>query len=270
MAAGREAAPEMDTAAHKALTELAPKSEVNEIRRLLSRVPTNLHEVINDAIKLGVERKYRLLMGAAAAFYVREAMRANSAVALLPVGITPGQNCLVNTIYPLQPFTTGATSGPYQFVTNQVFFDLMTAEVDANNGWMFASNSVRFANDPLAGMAYGDTGFINFAEQVVAGRDVLGEYSHHTVIEQLTFFASAILYNSAPKPMVQGVQLRFWDKRCDGEGVNDRYLRIFAGPSFSEVVNDLVHKADGGWSLSDMFADPELPQRLGLGRGRGR
>jgi len=250
----RDRTESMDTEAHRALADLAPKGDLGTIRTIMGRIPSNLHPDVMEAIKLGTSRIQKLLMGAAAV-YVREALRANSGVTLLPVGIVPGANCAVNTIYPCQPFTTGTTTGPYQFVTDQVFFDLMTSEEDANNGWYFASNSVRFANDPLAGMAYGDTSFINFAEQVVAGRDILGEYSHHNVIEQLTFFASAILYNSAPKPMTSGINLRFWDLRCKGrEGINAKMFNVLAGPSFVDVVNDLLETANGGAGVSDMLA----------------
>jgi hypothetical protein len=252
----------MDTPAHRALADLAPAHEKAELRRMIERIPPNLHEVVFDTIALGTDRMSKLLMGAAAAFYVRESMKANSGVALLPVGIVPGANCTPGIIYPLQPFTSGVTSGPYQFVTNQVFFDLMTGEIDANNGWHFVSNSVKFSNDPLSGMAYGDTSFGNFCEQVVAGREILGEYFHHTVIEQLTFFASAILYNAAPKPMVWGANLRFWDKRCDGDGalVSD-YFHVFKGPSFAEVCVDLLKQANGGASIRDLF-DGDLGDRL--------
>ena len=141
-----------ESPAYRALEDLAPKSELAEIRRHLSRAPPDLLPSVMEAIKLGTNRMRMLLMGAAAAVYVREALKANSAVGLFPVGIAPGANCAVNTIYPLQPMTSGVTSGAYQFmISKQVFFDLTTSKVDADNGWQFVQNSVRFANDPLAG-----------------------------------------------------------------------------------------------------------------------
>lgn len=264
----REPSKMPETEAHRALSDLAPKSELREVETLLSRVPEDLHPVIEDAIRIPTDRLAKLLMGAAAAFYVREALRANSAVGLFPVGIVPGANCTPNVIYPLQPFTTGVTNGPYQFVTKQVFFDIMTSKVDADNGWQFASNSVRFSNDPLAGMAYGDTPFYNFEPEVVAGRDILGEYSHHEVIEQLTFYASAILYNAAAKPMV-GPSIRFWDFRCEGEGINGHYFNIFSGPSFLDIVEDLLVKANGGVNIRDMFGDPNTQRRIRSAGRRG-
>lgn len=248
----------MDTEAHRSLDEIAPRHELKELHKLLQRIPGEFHPLVADAIAHGTNRMERLLTAAAAAVYVREALKANSGVSLLPVGIAPGANCQPNVIYPLQPFTSGSTEGPYQFVTDQVFFDLMTSEQDANNGWFFVSNSVRFANDPLSGMAYGDTSFINFAEQVVAGREILGEYSHHRVIEQLTFYASAILYNPSPKPMMCGANLRFWDTRCKGEGVNEKFFHVFSGPSFADVVRDLVEQANGGTRIDDLFSNPDL------------
>ena len=243
----------MQTEAHKALDQIAPRHELRELHEMMRQVPREYHTLITDVIARGTGRMEKILAAAAAAVYVREALKANSGVTLLPVGIAPGANCTPNTIYPLQPFTSGATSGPYQFVTDQVFFDLMTATVDTTNGWYFVSNSVKFSNDPLSGMAYGDTSFVNFEQDVVSGREILGEYSHHRVIEQLTFYASAILYNSAPKPMVAGVNLRFWDTRCKGEGVNERFFQVFSGPTFSEVVNDLVERANGGGRIEHLF-----------------
>lgn len=256
---------QMQTEAHKALDSIAPRHELTELHRMISQVPSEFHPIINDVIARGTNRFERLLAAAAAAVYVREALKANSGVTLLPVGIAPGANCSPNTIYPLQPFTSGVTSGPYQFVTDQVFFDLMTSEADANNGWYFVTNSVRFANDPLSGMAYGDTSFINFAEQVVAGREILGEYSHHRVIEQLTFYASAILYNNSPKPMVCGANLRFWDTRCKGQGVNERFFDVFSGPPFADVVQDLVQQANGGLGIENLFMHSDEVRR-GLAR----
>lgn len=243
---------EMETPAHKALEEFAPRHEHQWLHEQMAKVPGHYHELITEIVARATGRMDKLLTAAAAAIYVREALKANSAVTLFPVGIVPGANCAVNTIYPLQPFTSGVTSGPYQFVTDQVFFDLMTIHEDAANGWQFVSNSVRFSNDPLSGMAYGDTSFVNFEQDVVAGREILGEYCHHRVIEQLTFYASAILYNAAPKPMVGGVTLRFWDKRCAG-GPNERFFEVFSGPTFAEVVEDLVRQANGGVRPEDLF-----------------
>lgn len=252
---------EMVTPAHRVLRELAPREDLDKIRRLMGRVPENLHPYIEEATRLSSHRMTRLLIGAAAAFYVRETLKANSAVGLYPIGINPGANVPVNTIVPLQPMTGGVTAGPYQFVTNQVFFQFVTSKVDSDNGFQFASNSVRFANDPLPGMAYGDTPLFIFQTDVVAGRSVRGEYSMHTVIEQLSFFASIILYNAAPKPFV-GLALEFWDKRCEGEGVSDRYLRVFQGPSFLDIVEDLCEKANGGMSIAAMFGDSNIRERL--------
>ena len=86
---------------------------------------------------------------------------------------------------------------------------------------------------------------------MVAGREILGEYFHHTVVEQLTFYASGILYNSAPKPFV-GLGLKFWDFRCGDEGTEGlgERIRIFRGPSFASVVDLLCERAQGAWGSS--------------------
>ena len=64
--------------------------------------------------------------------------------------------------------------------------------------------------------------------------------------------------------------LRFWDTRCKGQGVNDRFWEVFQGPSFAEVVQDLVARANGGTSVADLFRGIRDGGRYGVSRRLGR
>jgi hypothetical protein len=231
-----------------------PTTSMGEIEGMANAIPdANQRAVVHEYMRHGWSTLEKACAATLASIVTTEEMQANSAVTLWPINPTTGApyaggaTIPANTVVALQPVTDGVTTGPYLFVSEQRFFGLVTLTVDSAAGWCFASNTVKLATDAISGLAYGDTSFGLFEQDVVAGRLITGEYERHEVIEEIEFFASAILRASAPAPMLGGVTVQFNDTRCKKD-FQTRFYNMWED-DYTNVVRDVIAHFRGG-SLS--------------------
>lgn len=228
--------------------QVVPQSAEHELDAMVQALPVEHQPMVIEAMRHGANHYHKYFAAAVAAILVREQMQPNSGVTLYPAGLltagapvaaTPG------TIYPLVPIVGGgaAVGNNYQFVRGQRFFGLLTHTIDTTAGWYIAQNTLKLATDAISGLAYGDTSFANFEQDVVAGRLITGEYERHEFLEEVTFFCSAVLYAAAPAPMTVGVQLQFFDHRC----ADRRYFDLgLLRPDFSALVREVMEEVNAG------------------------
>jgi hypothetical protein len=238
--------------AHKVsehIEQVVPMSEEKELDALVAEVPEEHRPLVHEAMRHAANHYHRYFAAAVAATLVREQMQPNSAVTLYPAGLIGAGGVPIKgipgTAYPLVPIVGGAaTAGNnYQFVRGQRFFGILTHATDANAGWYILQNSLKLATDAISGLAYGDVSFAVFEQDVVAGRMITGEYERHEFLEEVSFFATAILYSAVPEFMVEGLTVQFFDERC----ANRKYFDLSAlRPDFPGLVREIMEEVNAG------------------------
>jgi len=228
---------------------VVPMSEEKQLDAIVAEVPVEHQPIVHEAMRHAANHYHKYFAAAVAATLVREQMQPNSAVTLYPAGLLTSGSTPVKatpgTVYPLVPIVGGAaTAGQnYQFVRGQRFFGCLTHTIDTTAGWYIVQNSLKLATDAISGLAYGDVSFGIFEQDIVAGRLVTGEYERHEFLEEVTFYASAILYNADPQYMTVGFQLQFFDERC----ANRKYFDLSAlRPDFPGLVREIMEEVNAG------------------------
>jgi hypothetical protein len=238
-------------AAVGALTDtIVPSTSAHELEQVIEKVHPTHRQLIMEGIAHGTNHYQRLFAAAAAAILVKEEMEPNSAVTLYPATLAPGATAAVNTVYQLVPFKGAAAQQTFQFVRGMRFFGLLTGTADATAGWNIVAGSLMFGTDAISGIQYGDSSFALFQPDVVAGRQVTGEYQRHEVIEIVPFFASATLRSLTPAAMIEGLTVQYWDNRCKEDASGWGFWNFEGRGGFAELVQDLQDRASAGGLMS--------------------
>lgn len=250
MGQGRDGDRELVKRTVQNVERILPTTEMSDLEAHINALPREHQGLVTEYMRHGWGVIEKAAAATLASIVVQQEEQANSGVTLWPIDprtgapFAAGATVPPGLVCPLQPVTSGASSGPYNFVEQQRFFGLLTHSMDSTAGWCFAAGSVKLATDAISGLNYGDTSFALFEQDVVAGRMITGEYERHGVIEEIEFFASAILRNAAPQPMLVGVNLQFWDWRCKN-ALSVRKWNYW-DDDFSGLVRDVVLTMHGG------------------------
>jgi hypothetical protein len=227
-----------------------PTTSMGELDGMVSDLPREQQALVHEKMRHGWGVMEKAAAATLASILMTEELQANSAVTLWPInpatGVPYAGGALIpiNTEVALQPVTLGTTTGPYLFVEGQRFFGLLTVTADTSAGWALVANTVKLSNDAISGLAYGDTSFGVFEQDVVAGRLITGEYERHEAYDQLEFFASAVLRAAAPAAMVGGLTVQLWDERCKRD-FTGRGWNLWQD-DYGSVLRDVIQVMHGG------------------------
>jgi hypothetical protein len=214
------------------LRQLLPDAPQHHIDRLTDTI----HHRINEHTST-FEKYYAMGYALQAG---RGAHAPNSIASLLPY--LPGGTATPGTSYPLYASLNGVVQvgSPFTFLRQQTFHRLMTSKADADAGWFFSANTVKFQDDPISGMT-NDCSFTVFEAEVVFDRTPLGAYSKRRFIGNTTiqFNASAFINpNMTAAGMISGVMIEYRDDRCRaGETILEGAP---SGATLPEIVQHLI------------------------------
>lgn len=240
------------TAGIKGPADIGADQHHRAMEEILATIPTQFHPLIQPIVQHHSRYMYRIFAAAAAAVLVTEELKPNSAVTFLPASLALGANGVPGTAYQMVPWQSGQPLPQFAFVEDQMFCGAMTHYIDAAAGWMVQKGTMALAIDPLPGLNYSDVAFGSFESDVVAGREVTGEYEKRTIIEQVTFNVGAVLYGAAA-PMRQGITVRFWDGRCKRGPQHRRYWKQAEMYGFKEIVETIIGRVQNGFRGRGLF-----------------
>lgn len=137
----------------------------------------------------------------------------NAAVTLYGDNPDCGHTYACNVATNLTPRQGNAIQPNFTFNRQQMFFQLITAQVDIDVGWRFVGQSVKFAGDPVSGMLF-DTSFDVFGERAAGLDSPLQTYMYRAPRDSVQFQAAAFHNNAQSQPLTGGATLLLLDMNC--------------------------------------------------------
>jgi len=182
--------------------------------------------------------------------------RTNNAATLM--GNNAGLSATYNggTVVPLSVRINGAIAAAPGLILQpwMRLYRLFTGPTDIAAGWKFAGGSVIVGTDPINSFA-NDVDFSEYGNAVPRLESSMAWIYNKAPRQQTTFTMSAIHYNSAPTPLVQGVTVSWFDNRCPGGGQwswcdNGPAANMF--PGVLETIIAMVRRRVGGASARNV------------------
>ncbi len=238
--ARRQVAKELIEGQGGSVEALVPES-IEESRALRRLIPKQYHEHMDGYMAGEIELDRRLFAAVAASVLGQQELQPNSGFSMHPATLAFGATATPGTVYPLVPFKSGLAQPTFNFVEEQRFFGAMTGRIDSANGWHLVSGFPRFSIDAISGTNDGDLAFAAFATDVVLGRQLVGVYQRHRILESVPFLCAAILYGPAVQ-MFEGFMVEYWDERCLNKKIMSNFEVMGIQP-FNELVEELMDEA---------------------------
>jgi hypothetical protein len=180
-------------------------------------------------------------------------MKPNAAVTLFGDNAAADANYAANTATQLTP-RQGNTIGPaFTFNSQQMFFQLITADEDIANGWRFVGGSVKFAGDTVSGML-SDVSFDVFGERAAGLDSPLQTYMYRSPDSSVQFTASAFNNVAAGAKLLGGATLLLLDMECRSKvrGFRDSLFEA----DFSQIVGEIMLAHRGACTRGGPIASP--------------
>lgn len=214
-------------------------------RELAARRAESLHKYYNIVV---------------AAIVAKHNLQPNAAFTLYGPDPDCGATYDCNEIIPLTPRSSNAVEGDFEFNGDQMFFALVTGEVDSNAGWRFQAGSVKFKGDVVSTMLK-DVSFTVFEDKATERISPLSMYMYRWPSCNVPFSASAFHNNTAPTALVEGVTIHLLDRSC--KNVSRSFGDSLFEFDFANAVGDLMRIHRGRCRRQWSFAASSAPSLLG-------
>lgn len=146
-----------------------------------------------------------------------------------------------NTPTQLTPRQSNTIGTPFTFNSQQMFFQLITADEDIANGWRFQGGTVKFAGDTVSGML-ADVSFDVFGERAAGLDSPLQTYMYRSPDSSVQFTAAAFNNVAAGAKLVGGATLLLLDMECRSKvrGFRDSLFEMDFSQNVQEIM--LAHR----------------------------
>lgn len=159
------------------------------------------------------ESLYKYYSIVATAILSHRNMKPNAAFTLYGPNPDCGATYACNEFIPLTPRTSNTVETDFEFNRDQMFFQLVTGEVDTNNGWKFRAGSVKFKGDVVSTML-NDVSFDVFEDKADGLDSPLNMYMYRWPGDNVPFSAQAYHSRTQAQELIQGATIMLLDRSC--------------------------------------------------------